>query len=365
MVDKYIYKTITVSKHQKIVHYGENKSKEKYKLIGKYPRKQRYLNPEYVVQKLAKKHGLNYKSSSKTGKYKDMLANQVLHQDWSHMSDNYPNIIGLTDLEIETFLDTFDYNKYGTSRSELEQYLNKIRCYNDNDITKISQNMHDEWENRMNEYIAKNLSQIDDSNRYEKKKTIFITSPRGGNQVLTIFSYANYGDVHKKNIPYDWTKGKNYTDEGYKQTLKTIAMPYSHDYIRDVNDIVYLDDIFMSGEQFGKALSNIKGRLEELNIDKQQLPRIHYMSIVGNIPRLKHKKEEIDSLKQYAPKSVNELNWFTYTVGDKRKFDHSYSDPVPYTSACVFPFSIPDGQHHKYARKLYDKFHKFPHRKFT
>jgi hypothetical protein len=364
MVEKYIYKQIHISGHDKEVHYGTNKIHTYTKYIKSYKRKQRYLNPEYVAKELAKKHGLFFKSSG-TGKYKDMLANQVLHQDWSHMSEKYPNVIGLTDLEIQTFLDTFNYDQYNIGKEGMEQYIKQLRCYNDNDITKISQNMHDEWQKRMSDYTVKHFQTIDDSNRFENKKTIFITSPRGGNQILTIFSYANYGDVSKSNIPFDWEQHKKFTNDGYKQTLKTVSMPYEHNYIKDVNDIVYLDDIFMSGEQFGKALSNIKSRLEELQISNEQLPRIHYMSIAGNMPRIKDKEQIIDKPTYKQPTHINDLKWFTYTVGDKRKFDHHYDDPYPFTSACVFPFSIPDGNHHKYARKLYDKFHKFPHRKYT
>lgn len=362
MVDKYIYKEITVNKHSKKVYFGYNKNYSHYVNVNNYKRKQRFLNPEYVAHQHAKKHGLEFKSGTGTGKYKDLLAHQVLHQDWSHMSEKYPNIIGLTDIEIDTFIDTFNYDDmlYPISKSEMKQYIKQIKCYNDTDLTQLSQKMYDEWEIRMgNWYQDQHYKDSLEHNKFSDNNTIYVTSPRGGNEILTIFSYANYKDVKKHNLPFDWKAEK------YKRTLEASALPYSHNAISDVNDIVFLDDIFMSGEQFGSALNTIKSTLKELDIKSKELPRLHYMAIAGNMPRVKDKKELIKQSNYKAPTSTDDLNWFSITIGDKRKFDHHYSDPYPFTSACVFPFSIPDGNHHRYARKLYDKYHKFPHRKYT
>lgn len=356
MVDKYIYKTIKVSGHFKYVAYKNPNIHTIHKFIQSYERKQRFINPEYMAIEFGKKYN---KEFSNSGKYKDLLANQVLHQDWSHMSEQYPNIIGLTDIEINQFLSNpNNWNEYLYSPKNIDyvkDYLSRIKCYNQDTLMRISSNMHDEWRKRMKKWNKDNQEYILESNKFGSGSTIFVTSAKGGLEILSNFAYANSNDIKKRNIPYDWQNGV------YTERLSTSSLPYSYENISDVNDIVYLDDIFMSGEQFGSAKVSIANKLQELNISKEQMPRIHYMAIAGNMDKAHlgttyYSGENINN-KEFTN---NGKEWHTITIGDKLSFDRQTH--YPYTSACIFPYSIPDGDHHKIARILYSKYHKFTHR---
>lgn len=350
MTEKYIYQTITVE--------GYHREKPKFKYVHSYSRKQRFINPEYIALQHSNKYNLPFESIDT--RYKDLLANQVLHHDWSHMSQKYPNIIGLTDIEIDGFLqNSKNWTEYPLletkNTKDMEQYLAHIQCYNQDNIMQISQNMFNNWESRMKQWNSNNLHLISNTNEFDNNSTIYITSPKGGLEILSNFAYANKAHIKKRNIPYDWDT------KNYNKVLETSSLPYSYDIITDVNDIVYIDDIFMSGEQFSSAKIAIANKLQEMGISNKEMPRIHYMAIAGNMDRIEHTSIYYtqENINKYDP-SVNGKEWHTITIGDKLSFDHKTH--YPKVSACVFPYSIPDGDHHKIARILYNKYHKFTHR---
>ena len=261
-----------------------------------------------------------------------VIQKQRKEDDWSHFSNNYPNVIGLTDEEIETFIKT-------TLDEEVtREYIKCIKCYNQEDIREISKKAYKKFDKRMEKRDKE--GEFTEGNPYHKDTTIFITSPRGGFDILSDFGYAN--KLNKKNFPYDLER-QEYS--GTISTLRSESLPYGTS-ISDVNDIVFIDDIYMSGEQCGRAYSELDKKLRELNISKEQRPRIHYMSIAGN----KHA-------------SQGNANWDTFTVGEKFNFrrDGKYFEGA---SAVVFPFSIPDGSRHSTARKIYRSKKRFEHRKF-
>jgi len=126
--------------------------------------------------------------------------------------------------------------------------------------------------------------------------------------------------------------------------LKAESLPYGYS-ISDVNDIVFIDDIYMSGEQCYRAYGEQENKINELNIPKDQRPRLHYMSMVGN----KHTSQGKGK------------GWDTFTVGEEYNFRRSGKN-FEGVSAVVFPFSIPDGHRHYLARRLYKNKKRFAHR---
>jgi len=261
-----------------------------------------------------------------------VVKKQVSESDWSHFSNNYPNITGLTDEEIEDFIKNSDGDK-----EVVKEYIKHIKCYNQEDIREISKKAYKTFDKTMRKKYQE--GEFTEGNPYHEDTTIFITSPRGGFDILSDFGYAN--KLNKKNFPYDLERYEFSTPS----TLKSESLPYGTS-IHDVNDIVFIDDIYMSGEQCGKAYSELEDKIRELNIPKEQRPRIHYMSIAGN----KH----ISQGKQ---------RWDTFTVGEKFNFrrEGKHFEGV---SAVVFPFSIPDGTRHYIARRLYQNKKRFAHRKY-
>ena len=263
-----------------------------------------------------------------------VVKKQISRSEWAHLSEKYPNIIGLSDEGIDAFIKATSYNK--KEEEVIKEYINHIKCYNQDDIRAISKKTFDKFDKRMKKRYAE--GKLPNENPYLNDTTIFITSPRGGFDVLSDFGYAN--SLKKKNFPYDLERYKYSTPA----TLKAESLPYGSS-IQDVNDIVFIDDIYMSGEQCGKTFFELDKKLRELNIPKEQRPRIHYMSIAGN----KHT-------------SQGKAKWDTFTVGEKFNFRRE-GKQFEGVSAVVFPFSIPDGSRHHIARRLYSHQKRFEHRK--
>lgn len=264
--------------------------------------------------------------------YNRVIKTQISKDDWSHLSEMYSNIIGLSDEEIENFIKNTSENK-----EKIREYIKHIRCYNQDDIREISKKMYKDFEAIMNKKAQE--GKLTKENPYNEDTTIFITSPRGGFDILSDFGYAN--ELNKRQFPYDLER----YESGYSQTLRSESLPYGSG-INDVNDIVFIDDIYMSGEQCGKAYYELDKKLRELNISNDQKPRIHYMSIAGN---------------EHA--SQGKAGWDTFIVGEKFNFRRK-GNQFEGISAVVFPFSIPDGEKHHTARRLYREKKRFEHRKY-
>jgi len=260
-----------------------------------------------------------------------ILKQQRLESDWSHRSGEYPNTIGLSDEEIDGYIKNTKEDK-----EIVKEYIKHIKCYDKDDIREVSKKAFEKFEKNMIKNYS-TLEQRKGKDPYHKDYTIFITSPRGGFNILSDFGYANKLD--KKNFPYDLERFD------YGQTIKAESLPYGTS-ISDVNDIVFIDDIYMSGEQCYRVYDELKKKINELNVQFKQEPRLHYIAMVGN----KHT-------------SQGKSKWDTFTVGEEFNFRRS-GKLFEGVSAVVFPFSIPDGNRHYTARRLYSTKKRFAHRTY-
>lgn len=322
----YTFKEITVK--------GYYREKPKHKWVSSYKRKQRFgHDPDMKAKKLSQFKILSLQSKEK---------------DWSHQSLRYPNIIGLNDKQIQDFIKKQPEGE----RKELELYLEYIRAYTPTDIKELSRELYHEFDTDMKKFNKENPKNAVLKNRYDSNKTIFTTSPKGGLEILSQFAYANFSEIHKRNLPYDLDRATNIVQDESVKVLRSEALPYAHS-INDVNDIVFIDDIYMSGEQSGRALDELRDKLSNLGITPSQHPRLHYIAITGNI-----EWKTSDNKKQWERKNGS------FRVGKDYAFSY-FSPTTPENkkaSAIVFPFSIPDGSRHRNARRLYRFHKKFPHR---
>ncbi len=263
-----------------------------------------------------------------------ILKRQKAEGDWAHLSYKYPNLLGLTDKEIDKFIKESKGKHWSENEVIIKAYIKHIKALDKDDIRKLSKKAYKKFDGKMTDKYQ--TGEFSDKNPYSKDSTIFITSPRGGFNILGDFGYANR--LNKKNFPYDLERFD------YSNTVKAESLPYGYS-IDDVNDIVFIDDIYMSGEQCYRAYEELDKKIKELNIPKEQKPRIHYMSMVGN----KHASQG------------KSKGWDSFTVGEEYNFR---SDVTKFegVSAVVFPFSIPDGSRHRIARKLYSTKRRFAHR---
>lgn len=203
---------------------------------------------------------------------------------------------------------------------------------NDSDIRKLSVKAFQKFDIEMEK--QDNSGSFSSENHYFPNKTIFLTSPRGGYNVLSEFSYAN--GLGKRNLPFDLYKEKEYN----QTILNSNSLPYSYT-IQDVNDIVIVDDIYMSGEQANEAIQTINSTIDNLKISVNQKPRIHYISLIGQ-----------------KNKDFAKGKYHTFTVGKEYSFEKEYNPATQKNeyidiSAIIFPFSISDDHFHSEARSLY------------
>jgi hypothetical protein len=273
------------------------------------------------------------------------LNTQQKELDWSHLSAKYPNIMGLTDEEIEKYIDSRNQD-----REWIREYIKHIKCYNRDDLKELSQKAHKDLEKNLEKKLIQLSAEEYNTNPFTSSSTVYVTSPRGGLEILSDFAYAN--DLSKANIPYDFKEGEKVISYSPKKTSKVLSaesLPYKFDSVEDVNDIVYVDDIYMSGEQSRKAAEELKEKIQEFDTDPEEKVRIHYIALVGNTTN---------------PIEKDAKKWDTFTIADKHTFKrtpyHSIEERPKKewfddVSAVVFPFSIPDGSRHYIARDLYKK----------
>jgi len=295
---------------------------------------------------------------------------QISSKDWSHLSVEYPNLLGITDEEVENYfkvgyypysIDKLVQDNYPSMTHEdsvktkeylAKEYVKKIKCFNRNDILELSGKVHKDFLNQCK------IFENDGNNPFSESKVAYVTSPRGGFEVLSEYSYANRLDKNK--LPFDFELGNTYeTSTKNEKTLKSVSLPYGAS-IEDVNDIVFIDDICLSGEQERRARIELDQLVENIGVSKNQIPRLHYVVLVGNKERfveingnLKMKNDQANN--SWSTVSIGELHDFTFGHVSK-----SWND----VSAVVFPHSIPDGHHHNFARLLYSSSDKFKHTKY-
>lgn len=321
---------------------------------------------------------------------------QTEEKDWAHLSIEYPNLIGLTDEQVENFIkedcdelyketqwypyvvmdfynhpliecilpvninkenynDFSDYiqKKYPNPqelkkllhRKKLENYISKIKCYNKEDLEQISITAFNDLSNQI-----KNIKSPDPAPSLDYH-TIYLTSPRGGLETLGTFAYAN--QLRKETIPFDLDKKLNYSS--HEDMFYATSLPYGS--IVEVRDIVYLDDICLSGEQQTKAYDTIQKNIESLKLDPKIKPRLHYVALVGSNKVIKDK----EGRRVVIPEQETKREWNTVTIGELHDFEKDKKGIFNDVSAIVLPFSIPDGEPHFIARNLYKSIDKYRH----
>lgn len=249
---------------------------------------------------------------------------------WVPLSQNFPNIYGITDQQIDQFYKKHKNNKLFeifqvSQRDDYDEWLRNIKCYSRKDIVDLSKKMWNEW---------KRINQVKD---IDLEKVAFVTSPRGGFEILGIFSYAN--DLPKEVFPYDFENSSTYIGEKKEDSSFLVAesLPYGKQHW-PIYHIIYLDDVIMSGEQQIHAYDSLYSKLGALDVDPEKVEvKLHLMSLVGNA-------EKVYDDPDYK------FKWNSTILGEEVYFSPSIKENV---SGIVFPFSIPDGVENKLIRELY------------
>ncbi|KKN63151.1 hypothetical protein LCGC14_0504840 [marine sediment metagenome] len=191
----------------------------------------------------------------------------------------------------------------------------------------------------------------------ETGSTIFVTSPRGGHEFLSIYSYAN--GLLKDLIPSDIvSKGEEYSSlstswKPKKSELNLRGITWLGNESNEIARVVVLDDIIASGEQKRKYYNTLRLKFPKIPL--------YYISVMAR--RSGYRNEQYDDneeqLAQYLggdPELISKYGvfdgwagefWHDESIGmigfrdDVSEFGIMGSD-APLTA--VFPWSAPDGQ---------------------
>jgi len=267
---------------------------------------------------------------------------------WAPLCPEYPNLKGVTCEEIDNFLektkikhvvpgatdDNRVLHRSPEDKEFVEDYLHHVKVYDRDEAYQAFKKIGDQIEKDMPGVL-------------HDTSTIFVTTPRGGHEMLSIFAYAN--DLRKSQIPSDITWEHNtrtlgnrpITEKAYREkTAKEIA-PSDYDTImfgktwlgdrsEEVKNIFIVDDIIASGQQIDRTVKELKDMFPDANINSVTLcKRSDDVLLDENLPE-----------KCYTDIVTSGIGKFKYYR------EHGYPLDEEYIT-CEFPHACPDGSSDK------------------
>jgi len=291
---------------------------------------------------------------------------------WTPLCPEYPNLYGLTCEDIHQFIEDFVSGSHAISikkdksykiipllsesekRDYIESYLHHVKCLDRIELFDICYDLG----TKLN-YI------LDD--RPNEASNAYITSPRGGYEVLSIFSYAN--EIPKECIPMDF---RSYNGKLYHLYLYSMDILEELEYMDNfTRNIIIIDDIIASGQQFTLSIYNLEQYCRHNNITYK--PSIFYATIATR----KHPTWLTQQVRAYeeGSKLIDEetlsltmdvfnnrtVSYYT-TIGIKT-FNALYLNNLldeDHLITLRFPWGSPDGESDQLLRSLYKGRHHEP-----
>lgn len=213
---------------------------------------------------------------------------------YTELNPYFPTLKGVDREALEKFM----MNKYGPaikSKYKNPEAMDQVLEYIDHIVMLDRQDQYtlcEQLGKKLDNQIRKNSG---GKANMQSLSTYFITSPRGGHEVLGIFSYAN--DLSKHQIPSDWDK--NFEKGEQWLSYQMGRMPKGE----KVKDIVIVDDVTASFQQTEDMIKILKKRMPDT--------RIYVVTLAGR--KLKTMKEEYPSIYNSTIKpnlDVFEHNYF-------------------------------------------------------
>jgi hypothetical protein len=259
------------------------------------------------------------------------------NRTWAPLCPEYPNLKGVTCTEIDEFIG--ENIKFADNTQLIKDYLHHVKVYDRDEIYTAFK--------RIGKQIKSNYPKY--RNILRDSSTIYVTTPRGGHEMLSIFAYAN--GIKKEQIPSDITWQLDLKPEAREEygidaitedwirekevsfemvDTKDIHM-FGKDWMgnrsEEVKTIFIVDDIIASGQQINRTA----GELSEMFPDAE----------INSITLCKREDEDCDMLE-----SITECYYTdTETIGiekfkelrEQGEIDNEYI-------TCLFPHACPDGR---------------------
>ena len=296
---------------------------------------------------------------------KDIVYEQA-QDEWIMLDPRFPNLKGITPERIDEFLANADSEEM---RDYFEDYLQHVMVYDRDDIVDMCHSLGKQIEEKYPGLLHSSHS-------------IFVTTPRGGHEVLSIFAYTN--DLKKEQIPshirritteeaerireYDThlpsflkfkkegiekSKEAKKFEEAYEHIQKgnhpiipDIWLDTMSNYFRNkVETVFIIDDVIASGEQIIQAYDKINE---------------FFNKKVEIIPIVLVSRESLMTIMLHKPDISEEIIWHTQTVGidlwdEVREFPIEERGMLYDMLITVrFPWGSPDGESDKILTTLYE-----------
>jgi len=188
------------------------------------------------------------------------------------------------------------------------------------------------------------IEEVENRDRVGSDETIYVTSPRGGHEFLSIYSYANKLD--KGNIPSDILHtGERTFNHNYPKLEKhnsPMGLTYIGNRSGKVKRVVVLDDVVGSGQQ----------KQEFYNILRTKFPdaQLYYNTLSlrkKDLQTYPLNFRDIREKKLYSTRGFSAVTCADETVGIK-----GYRNGIAGNVGSVFPWAIPDGASDRISRLL-------------
>ncbi len=186
--------------------------------------------------------------------------------------------------------------------------------------------------------------------------TIFVTSPRGGHEFLSIYSYAN--GILKDLVPSDIvSKGEEYSSQATswkpkESELNLRGVTWLGNESNEIARVVVLDDIIASGEQRRRYYNTLRLKFPKIPL--------YYISVMARRSGYRNEdyEDNEEQLAQYLDGDPNLISkygvfdgwsgeyWQDESIGIKGFRDDVSEFGVKGTNdliTAVFPWSAPDG----------------------
>lgn len=262
-----------------------------------------------------------------------------------------------------------------------DTYFKNYKVYDRDEVFKDSQILYEKLKTRIK--VQEEITDEFELARTTRENTLFVTSPRGGYELLSIFGYAN--DLNKRAFPSDIREEIEHKEAEYKFQDKfepvTIAignytgMTWLGDKKQTIKRVIFIDDIIASGDQTIKAYKQFEktfkmGRYSivfpkatdrgsaQFDIPVHN-PIRYYFGTLCKRDFPEDWEEARDEGKEEMVNDLEENSIGVHTTIGKKGFEKCLSiPPLPcdlggkYIS-CAFAWAIPDGSSDHYIRELY------------
>ena len=309
-----------------------------------------------------------YNSDDYNSCIKDIVYEQA-QDEWIMLDPRFPNIKCITPKRIDEFLANAETKGI---REYFEDYLQHVMVYDRDDIVSMCYDLGQQIEKK---YPGK----------LHSPHSIFVTTPRGGYEVLSIFAYTN--DLKKEQIPshflnisdYEYNEAKTNigSHEEYHKELKKIYKELINHYEENnypvisstwlepvfipsfisnkIETVFIIDDIIASGEQMIQAVDKIQRffnqKVKIIPVVLIKRKNIEKDMVIGKVvfDKTLYDKETIGIQKWDKAQSLVEDQRNGY-ITPKPELIEDFDKLI----TVRFPWGSPDGESDKILTTLYE-----------